>query len=135
MDYQSETDKKNRRRLLIVGAATVALILILIISIVAVASKKSKSNADKIGSQTSSETISEPGSEGEGEGDDKKTETLTTETKKNEPVAVVSTNPTVDAAPASDMPTTGPEEILPLAMVLGMGAMYASSAVIAKKNA
>ena len=135
MYYQSEADKKNRRRLLIVGIATFVLILILVISIVAVASKKSKSSADKIGSKTSTETIVEPGTEEGSDGN--KSETLTTETKKEEPVAVVETNPTISTTvtTTSDMPTTGPEEILPLAIVLGMGAMYASSAVIAKKNA
>ena len=129
MYYQSEADKKNRRRLLIVGIATFALILILIISIIAVASKKSKSSTDKIGSQTSTEEIVEPGTE------ENKTETLSTETKKEEPVAIVETNPTIVTTPVSDMPTTGPEEVLPLAFVLGMGAMCASSAIIAKKNA
>ncbi len=136
MYYQSEADKKNRRRLLIVGIATFALILILIISIIAVASKKSKSSTDKIGSKTSTETIVEPGTE-EGTSEEKKTESLSTETKKEEPVAVVETNPTVSTTTTSvsNMPSTGPEEVLPLAFVLGMGAMYASSAIIAKKNA
>lgn len=136
MYYQSEADKKNRRRLLIVGIATFALILILIISIIAVASKKNKSNTDKIGSKTSTETIVEPGTE---EGTSEKTESLSTETKKEEPVAVIETNPTVSTTTTttsvSNMPSTGPEEVLPLAFVLGMGAMYASSAIIAKKNA
>jgi len=136
MYYQSEADKKNRRRLLIVGIATFALILILIISIIAVASKKSKSSTDKIGSKTSAETIAEPGTE-EGTSEEKKTESLSTETKKEEPVAVIETNPTVSTTTTSvsNMPSTGPEEVLPLAFVLGMGAMYASSAIIAKKNA
>ena len=46
MNYQSEEDKKARRKLITIAISTVALILILIVAIVIVSTKKPKEAAN-----------------------------------------------------------------------------------------
>ena len=136
MYYQGEAEKKERRKIIAVATAAVVLILILIVAIIVVATKKSaKSNISD--AQNSAFELSES--------DDKKTETEKTEDKKDESQnnvgnlsnnATVANNNDVPAVVAgADIPSTGPEDVLPVALILGALVAYGSSAILAKREA
>ena len=136
MYYQDEAEKKERRRLITFAVTTVVLILILIVAIVVVATKKAGSN--KVTEGVNSEFIF--AEENTNESETEKTEEKTTETEENKSSETVGTlSTTTNDAPvvisgASDLPTTGPEDLLPLALVLGALTTFGASAAMAKRE-
>lgn len=127
--YNTEIDKKERNKIIAIAAAAATLILVLVVAIIVVATKKPAENIG--GNENSSFAIEE---ENEGEAVEEPTEetesgaselgSLTTET-------IVAEEPTTDKAPA-EIASTGPEDILPVALVLGI-LTTAATAVVMKK--
>ena len=131
MYYQTDVEKKERRRIIMISIAAAALILILLIAIIVVAAHKSSKNND-ISKQTYSAFEKKEDTNIEKKKEEKTEVEVKTE-EKTEDKPVISTETTTSTA-NSDMPNTGPEEVLPLALVLGLGTTYAASAVMAKRN-
>ena len=129
MYYQTDIEKKERRRIILITIAAAALILILLIAIIVVAANKS-SKKDDVATQTNSAFEYKE----EDKTEEKKEEKTETEKKEDKTVISTDTAPVANVV-SDDMPNTGPEEILPLAIMLGLGAAYVSSYVISKKNA
>ena len=132
MYYQTDVEKKERRRIILISIATAILILVLLVAIIVVAAHKSaRSGDEEIANQTNSGTFDYKEENKTEDKKDEKTETTQTESK---PVITTDTAPAVTST-VSDMPTTGPEDILPLAILLGLGATFVTSYIMSKKNA
>lgn len=129
--YNVDTEKKERRKVVIFAGVTVALILALIVAIVVVATNKS-SRKNIGGTDNASFTISE--------NSEVKDEPVKTETKAEpKPTTTVSTKTETRAASASEtvsnMPNTGPEDFLPVAVALGSLTTAGSAYIMSKKRA
>lgn len=120
MYNNAELEKKDRRKVIIIATATVVLILALIVAIIVVATNKT--SRPNVGGEDNSSFVIENTSKPE------KTEVVSN-TKAAEPAKTT----TPVTTKAEEMPSTGPEDILPLALVLGMIATVATSAVITRK--
>ena len=126
MNYQSEEDKKARRKLITIAISTVALILILIVAIVVVSIKKP---ATPVATGETTAFEEEP-----------KEENLTEEKPKEETKTnQITIEPTISAPIVTEtvttMPTTGPEDFLSAALLLGSLTTFLTSAYLAKKSA
>lgn len=145
MDYSyANEDKTQRRRVFIVTTAIAAIVLgIAVWAIIAIVSSAETNNLsnkdnntianvdDNNNSNHQEDTVLEKPSEStppetEGVNNDNKTET-------EKPAE--STVPTIShAAAQTEVPETGPEELLPLALVAGLSAMYVSSKKLAGRE-
>lgn len=164
MYQQQEVEKKERRKIIAAATVAVALILILIVAIIVVATKKSsrtsigkeenssfelkdessentEDEAKDQADQKSEEETNENSEAGQtsaigtistektkAKEDNKSTESTKTEQKTENTTVVVSDS-------KGDMPNTGPEDFLPIALMAGMLATYLTSAVLAKREA
>ncbi len=150
MYYQNEvdsTDKKQRTRIIAIATFVAVVILLLIVAIIVTASNKAAKNTIS-NIDTATPVVEEVSVEKEGgksEGDSPigtiSTETAeegkaqTESTPENTPSASVSIGATVIAAESTDkMPTTGPLDTLPIALLLGATTMCVSSFAMAKRE-
>lgn len=149
MYYQGEVDKKERRKIIAVATISVIIILSLIVAIVVVATKKS-AKSDISDAQNSAFELIESEDKTEDKTENKteenKTADKTTENKeaKQESVKEIGdlttkqnqvSKTTNAAATSADMPNTGPEDVLPIALILGALVTYLSSRALAKREA
>ena len=125
MYYQGEIEKKDRRKVIMIATAIVAVVLVLIVAIIVVATRKSSTAGNVGGNENASFAIDETAKK-----DEAKEETEEESKESTEVVAVTPAEPTTSVAP-SNIPTTGPEDILPTALALGAlttaGTAYALS--------
>ncbi len=135
MYYQDEAEKKERRRLITFAIATVVLILILIIAIVVVATKKVGSKDTSKDVNTSVVAVDENSSSEEtASGDIGTLSTETIEADKTAESTKTTDAPVINVVASPDIPTTGPEDLLPVALVLGALTAFSASAVMAKRE-
>ena len=126
MNYQSEEDKKARRKLITIAISTVALILILIVAIVVVSIKKP---ATPVATGETTAFEEEPKEETKTEEEPKeatKVGQITTESTVSTPIVTET---------VTTMPATGPEDFVPAALLLGSLTTFLTSAYLAKKSA
>lgn len=139
MYTQGELDKKERRKIIAAATVTTALILILLVAIIVVATKKS-SQASVSEPENVAFELTESEEETTEKNAEEKTETIgvisteQSETKVEETIENTEVI-TTELAISEELPTTGAEEILPIAILLGAFVAYLSSAVLAKKEA
>lgn len=122
MYYQGEIEKKDRRKVILIATAIVVVVLILIAAIIVVATKKSGNNVG--GNENATFSI-----------DNNKEEEKKEEEKPATSVGSVSTTTAKVETPVNNtsdsIPSTGPEDILPVALALGClttaGTAYAMS--------
>lgn len=154
MYYQEEADKKEKRKIIAVVTTVTVVILILIVAIILVATNKtsrsqrnveyvsSESKEDEqIAEQTSDEAIEEDDAD-EAQEESSVIGELTTEKStgngeentSEESVPATSVNAVVVAESSDNMPATGAEDLLPLALMLGAAAVYIGSRKFAKEN-
>ena len=132
--YNAEAEKKERRKVVIFAGVTVALILALIVAIVVVATNKS-SRKNIGGTDNGSFTISEST-----ENKDDKEQAAKSEDKPASTVGTVTTKPAasttkpVVTATASDIPNTGPEDMLAVAGILGGVTTAGTAYVMSRKK-
>ncbi len=148
MYYQEETDKKERRKIIAIATAAVVIILVLIIAIIVVATKKTTKTVSVTENSNTEVVIDENKDENTGEtekaenAENKEAENkdtnaaatignLSTDTNKQSEAKASSTT----TERSNNMPTTGPEEYLPIALMAGMLVAYLSSRVLAKRSA
>ena len=113
--YNVETEKKERRKVVIFAGVTVALILALIVAIVVVATNKAPVE-NLGGNDNSAFTISEEKKDATTES---KTESKTS--SKSTSTATAKTSPVATSATSSSsLPDTGPEDLTVLAGTLGV---------------
>ena len=148
MYYQEEADKKERRKIIAVATAAVALILILLVAIIVVATKKARPVVTSEGENTSfeisentedTESTNTTSTEETVETEDVivagfSTETETSEAKDEVKEEAAATESAATVGNADSVVDTGPEEILPLALVAGTLTTYLYSAKLAKEN-
>lgn len=142
--YSTE-DKEQRRRVIIV-ATTIAIIIlgIAVWSIIAIVGG-AKKNTDQVAStdnQAKTTEVATKPTEEEApktEGVSTSNTSSTTSSNANSANSTSSTTTSNTAKPATTtsgaVPETGPEEILPLALVLGCAAAYVSSKKLAFREA
>ena len=137
MYTMTELDMKTRRKIITVIFVSVVLILFLIVAIVVAAtSKKTHENTSEMGN--SSFSIDDNGGKAQAETQPVETTVETesgvfsTEVATEQPAETVSVNTTESNAPIVN---TGPEDILPVALLAGAMTTYLGSAVLAKRNA
>ena len=138
MYYQEEAEKKERRKIIAVATAAMVIILVLIVAIIVVATKKS--NKTSVGGDDNAAfTIAEgtETEESESEPESKPEEetepvvgTITTENAPAETPVVVAELP---AETNTSMPSTGPEDVLPVALMAGLLVAYLSSRKLTNK--
>ena len=136
MYYQGEVEKNDRRKIITIATAILAVVLILMVAIIVVATRKSGGEAAGGNDNASFEIADETAKTEE---KPKEEEQPKAEEKKEEKPAsvsetiVVSTKPASTAAetPTGNVPTTGPEDGLMMAVALGSlttaGTAYALS--------
>jgi len=145
MYYQGEVDKKERRKIIAVATISVIIILSLIVAIVVVATKKSAKSGISDAQNSAFELI-ESEDKAEEKTEEDKTADKVTENKeaKQESVKEIGdlttkqnqvSKTTNTAATSADMPNTGPEDVLPIALILGALVTYLSSRALAKREA
>lgn len=142
MYNQGEIETKERRKVVFFAGATVAVILALIVAIVVVAMNKANRETESlVGNDLDKGSFSLESGEGEGESEDADIDlsgligavsTKPANEDAEEPAAESTTTETVASAPAS-MPSTGPEDMLGIAVSLG-GLTTAASALVMKKR-
>lgn len=153
MYYQEETDKKERRKIIAIATAAVVIILILIVAIIVVATKKTTKTVSVTENSNTEVVIDENKDENTGEAEKtenaenkENTENKVVENKESGATTIgnlsTDTNKQSEAKASStttersnNMPTTGPEEYLPIALMAGMLVAYLSSRVLAKRSA
>ena len=119
----NEVEKRERRRIISVAVAAAVLILVLIVAIIVVATKKTPS--ENVGG---SENTSFVGTIEEEEAKDEETV-----------VGTISTETTPVQTPTSsvvteNIPDTGPEDLLPIALMLGALTAYITTLVMKKRQ-
>ena len=135
----SETEKKERRKIITIIVVTVVLILALLVAIVVTATGKHKTNIGEgnnsafmiDGENKAGETSADnEGDDASGAGSDI--------ANLGEISTGSDTSDTDDDAPevssVSDLPSTGAEDLLPLALVLGAITTLATSLAMAKRE-
>ena len=137
MYYQGEVEKNDRRKIITVATAIVVVVLILVVAIIVVATRKS--GGENIGGNDNASFAIEDDKDGNESEGGENTENREAEGKKEEEqpasvaeTIVVSTKPaTSTAETATEVPTTGPADVLPMALGLGSlttaGTAYALS--------
>ena len=159
MYYQEEAEKKERRKIIAVATISVVVILILIVAIIVVATKKSSRGVATVAENTSAQIAenveeatggdkqkyeakneSEAGSSevagGEATGAGSTSGSLSTESSessdngRNSGTQSVATQ-SGGAVAKDDIPSTGPEEALPLALMAGVLVAYLTSRKLA----
>ena len=146
MYYQGEAEKKERRKIVAVSIIAVILILLLIIAIIVVAVKKSH----RVNIVTEENTSLEVSEKTETKKEDVVIENGVKTTENTTETTIVIEEPKVEVkeeAPAKataqaetkskedDIPSTGPEDALPVALLLGTLVAYLSSSALAKREA
>ena len=126
MNYQNEADQKARRKIMTIAISAVALILILIVAIVVVSTKKPAKPV------TTGETTA---FEEEPKEEVKTEEVVEKESKIGQITTESTAKASVVAETASAVPTTGPEDFLPVALLLGSFTTFLTSAYLAKQSA
>lgn len=137
--YQTEVTKKERRKVIIAAALVVSVILGLIVAIVVVATNKARgnwktANTEETPSDVAAVVDDAPAESMENSTEEEAaTEELPVETQEEE-------TPVIEVAlPAQtieeDIPTTGPAEAWPLALLGGAAATYLASVVMSKREA
>lgn len=151
MYYQNEVEKKERRKIIAGATIAVALILVLIIAIIVVAVKKSGHSNDVANETNTSFELEETASSAEEtEVQDKNEEQIESDEQTTESLVGAISSEKTSSSDEQDneetedlsiitntneeMPTTGPEEILPIAVLAGMIVTYSYSAILAKRN-
>ncbi|MBQ9018009.1 hypothetical protein IJ118_03025 [Candidatus Saccharibacteria bacterium] len=129
MYNQGEIETKERRKVVLFAAATAAVILALIVAIVVVATNKANRNAEVSTTDKASFSIEESGEKSEGDKNESTVGTVSTKAS----TATTAKPATTTTATATDLPSTGPEDLLPLAVSLG-GLTTAASAFIVKRR-
>lgn len=147
MDFSpySTEDKQQKVRIIIATAAIAVIVLgIATWAIIAIVGGKENKVADD---QTPAVAVDDNAASNANNKQPEtapETEGVNTEVEKTEEPTITVVHSTGDDAPASlptpvtaqeTVPTTGPEEILPLALVAGMAATYVSSKKLAKSEA
>lgn len=132
MYYQNEVDpaeKKQRSRVIAVATSLAVVIVLLVVAIIVTATNKTSSEEEVISADTELETNDSPIAKQEDNSSDKNkasdTATKTTE-KSSKTAAKVET--------VSKLPTTGPVDMLPIALVLGMLTTGATYFAMAKRE-
>ena len=125
MNYQSEEDRKARRKIITIAISTVVLILILIVAIVVVSVKQS---SPKSSEQVTTFEVVESDEPEANKSEEKKANTQFSQ------ITTKTTTPVVTET-ASSVPTTGPEDFLPIALILGALTAFITSTHLAKKSA
>ena len=123
MYYQGEIEKKDRQKVIMIATAIVAVVLILVVAIIVVATRKT--GGDSVGGENNEPIAVE--------------ETPKTEEKANDPstektTVPVSTKTTEAQATATAVPDTGPEDLLPLALVLGVLTTAGTAYIMSRKQ-
>lgn len=144
MDYSyANEDKAQRRRVFIVTTAIAAIVLgIAAWAIIAIISSAETNTLNKDSQEIANVDDSNSTNHQENVVIDKAPENTPPETEgvnsddktEAEPPKPVQSTPEVQIAAQTEVPETGPEEILPLALVAGVGAMYVSSKKLAKRE-
>lgn len=155
MYYQNEVDsmdKKQRTRIIAVATAVAVVILLLIVAIIVTATNKAAKNTSK-GDDVAAEASAEKDLDRSGRAEGTDTEegksgtignisTKTESDAKNDDNAekantATSSEDKTDAAVSADasaMPTTGPMDVWPIALILGATTMCVSSFAMAKRE-
>lgn len=123
--YNLEIEKKQRRKVVLIASAMVAVILLLIVAIVVVATNKS--TGPNVGGIDNAEFVIT------GNADEKTPETPKADTKTDTTVAASNSTASKSAEKAEDLPSTGPEDLAPLALALG-GLTTAGVALVMKRQ-
>ena len=123
MYYQGEVEKNDRRKIITVATAIVVVVLILIIAIIVVATKKS--SGDNI-------AVTENGSFNIEEKKEEPTEQPKEEPKEETPAVVIPAKPTTDTS--NEVPVTGPEDALPMALAFGSLATVGTAYLMSRKE-
>lgn len=130
----NEVEKRERRRIISVAVAAAVLILVLIVAIIVVATKKTPSE-NVGGSENTSFVLegSESTEEEEGTVEEEKSDSEETV------VGTISTETTPVQTPTSsvvteNIPDTGPEDLLPIALMLGALTAYITTLVMKKRQ-
>ncbi len=132
MYYQNEVDpaeKKQRSRVIAVATSLAVVIVLLVVAIIVTATNKTSSEEEVVGAETELETNDSPIAKQEDHSDDKNkaaSAPAKTEEKASKAVAKVET--------VSKLPTTGPVDMLPIALVLGMLTTGATYFAMAKRE-
>ena len=129
-NYYESDDKSQRRRVIVITTA-IALIVLGLASraIVAIVSGGQQGTADKVTVDDTTKTAAV--SENVTETTAPVTEGVTTDGTATS-TAAVSTNTSATPATRNTVPNTGPEELLPLALVAGSGVAFAASTKLKK---
>lgn len=150
MYYQEEVEKKERRKVIILATIVVLVILMLLVAIIVVATKKSsrpsltaaENSAVEINAEQNQATESETGataSEAENASETEATivggfSTETTATTTDSGAAAGPVQRDEVSGDISVMPATGPEDILPIALIVGALIAYLGSAKLARRE-
>ncbi len=118
--YNLEIEKKQRRKLIAITLCMVAVIVVLIVAIALVVAGKSSNKPAISDAEAGEFSLVDDSAKTE----EKKTETeAKTETKAEaSTIGKISTQTKPEAAPteiATSVPSTGPEDLLPVALLLG----------------
>lgn len=119
--------KKARRNVIIFSAIIIALILLLLIAVIVVAVNKT--------AKTSDAQIAEPVAENIVEKNDTTEVSDTTKTTEVAKAPEITTNVAPAADTSSSVPDTGPEDVLPFALIAGTTVAYLASRRLAKAEA
>lgn len=118
--------KKARRNVIIFSAVIIALILLLLVAVIVVAvNKTTKTDAP----------VAEPVAENIVEKNDTTEVSDTTKTTEVAKAPEITTNVAPATDTSSSVPDTGPEDVLPLALIAGTTVAYLASRRLAKAEA
>lgn len=139
--YNTDVDKKERQKIIAIATATAGLILALVIAIIVVAVQRPSENLG--GEENGSFSISE-GTEDQKPAEDEKPEESEGSESEDEgsKLGEISTKPetTVPEVPGEsttdkmpeEITSTGPADVLPMALMLGVLTSVATAAVMKK---
>lgn len=141
MNYQTEADKKERRKIIVISTIAIILILVLIVVILGITIKKQpntlhdqtgeafelneENNNTKENTDNKTEKNSNPTKDNEKPNNSSSLSQITTKTIVDTPI--IST-PTTSTA----IPVTGPEDIFPIALISGSLVAFLTSLYLAK---
>ncbi|MBQ3348392.1 LPXTG cell wall anchor domain-containing protein [Candidatus Saccharibacteria bacterium] len=136
----NEIEAKDRKKVVIFAGATAAVILALIVAIVVVAT--GKASRENIGGTENGEfSIAESSEETKESDDSKESKNSNSSSSSASKVGTVSTKTTATAtaksattAASEDLPNTGPENLVPLALAMGALTTAGTALVINKKR-
>ena len=116
--YNLEIEKKQRRKLIAITLCMVAVIVVLIVAIALVVAGKSSNKPAISDAEAGEFSLVDDSTKTE----EKKTEAKTETKTEASTIGKISTQTKPEAAPteiANSVPSTGPEDLLPVALLLG----------------